>query len=69
MAKSVRTWPDGTPCMTSSLLIVAVPTPLASDSSAELQRSNALAARICPLVINAKGLYNDSYWINLMGFS
>jgi hypothetical protein len=54
MAKSVRTWPDVTPCMTASLLIVAVPTPQATDRSAELQGSNAQAARICPLVINAK---------------
>jgi hypothetical protein len=45
--------------------MVAVPTPQLSESWAELQRSSALAARICPLVINAESLYNDANWIVL----
>jgi hypothetical protein len=63
MARIVRTCPDGTPSMTSSLFIVAVPTPELSDNRAELQRNKALPARICSLVINSKSIYNDPNWI------
>jgi hypothetical protein len=45
-ANMVLTWPDGTPCIDSILLIVALPTPDFSAKSPELHRSNALAARI-----------------------
>jgi len=46
IAIRVRTWPEGTPSMTSILCRVAVPTDEAADKSAALQRSKALAARI-----------------------
>ena len=44
-------------------LIVATPTPEATESSATVVRVIALAALICSLVINAKCLYNDTYSI------
>lgn len=60
MAISVRTWPDGTPSMTSKRLMVAVPILDRAARSEELHLSRALAALICALVINPKCLYNDS---------
>jgi len=46
IAIRVRTFPLGTPTITSKRLIVAVPTPENSDKSAEDHLSKALAARI-----------------------
>jgi hypothetical protein len=63
IAMRVRTWPVGTPPITSNRLIVAVPTPENSDKLAELHLRRALAARIWSLVINANSLCYDPIWI------
>lgn len=62
IAMMVRTCPAGTPSITSSRLIVALPTPDCSDKFAELHLSKALAARICALVIKSICLYNEPNW-------
>ena len=65
IAIRVRTFPLGTPTITSKRLIVAVPTPENSDKSEEDHLSRALAARIWSLVINANSLCYDPIWIVL----
>ena len=66
MARSVLTLPDGTPLITSILLMVALPIPECVARSPEDQRNKALAARIWSVVINSICIYNDPYWIVLM---
>lgn len=66
IAKSVRTCPEGTPVIASIRLTVADPMPDLLAKSVEDQRKRALAARICPLVINSKYLYYDAIGINKM---